>query len=41
MIVPDTTEDTEETVDISLILKYSDGANMPKADPDFLKIHLW
>ncbi|AEK74160.1 hypothetical protein Rh054_00700 [Rickettsia conorii subsp. heilongjiangensis 054] len=39
MIVPDTTEDTGETFDISLILKYSDGANMPKADPAFLKIH--
>nr|WP_016917586.1 Sca4 family protein [Rickettsia honei] len=37
MIVPD--EDTGETFDISLILKYSDGANMPKVDPAFLKIH--
>ncbi|WP_236609750.1 hypothetical protein [Rickettsia gravesii] len=30
MIVPDTTEDTGEIFDISLILKYFDGANMPK-----------
>lgn len=39
MIVPDTTEDTGDTFDISLILKYSDGTNMLKADPAFLKIH--
>lgn len=39
IIVPDVTEDREETFDISLILKYSDGSNMPKDDPAFLKIH--
>ncbi|HJD55671.1 MAG TPA: hypothetical protein LFW21_03330 [Rickettsia endosymbiont of Pyrocoelia pectoralis] len=39
VIVPDNTQDTGGTFDLSLILKEPNGDNMSKDDPTFLKIH--